>query len=99
MDCWKLTFARTDAWLDNQPAVRHLSDARLAQLLVDALYHFAGTQYDLLAFVVMPSHLHWVFQPTETWVNSLGLDGMSRTPRERIVHSRNRFTAVECNKL
>src|SRR5262249_11918847 len=68
----KLTFARTDQWLDMQPAARHLAEPTLAQIVVDALYVFAGQHYDLLAFVVMPSHIHWVFQPLESWVQALG---------------------------
>ncbi len=98
-DCWKRVFARAETWLDNQPAVRHLADPRLAQLVANALYFFAGQRYDLLAFVVMPSHLHWVFQPIEDWVNQVVLNDPERTPREQIVHSVNRFTARECNKL
>ena len=34
----------------------------LAKEVVDALYFFAG-QRRLLAYCVMPSHLHWVFTP------------------------------------
>jgi len=79
--------------------VRRLADPRLAQLVVDALYFFAGRRYDLLAFVVMPSHLHWVFQPLEAWVNGLGPQGEERPPRQQIIHSINRFAAGECNKL
>src|SRR5687767_11551378 len=58
----KLAFARMDGWLDERPGVRHLADARLAQVVVDGMYHFAGERYDLLAFVVMPSHVHWLYQ-------------------------------------
>jgi type I restriction enzyme R subunit len=99
INCWKLVFARTESWLDMQPAVHHLSDTRLAQLVVDAFYFFAGQRYDLLAFVVMPSHIHWVFQPLENWVSQLGPQIMVRSPRERIIHSINRHTAAECNQL
>ena len=98
-NCWKLVFARTESWLDMQPAVRHLSDTRLAQLVVDAFYFFADHRYKLLAFVVMPSHIHWVFQPMESWVSQLGPQITVRSPRERIIHSINRHTAAECNKL
>ncbi len=96
---WKLAFARTDGWLDNRPAARYLADPRLANVVVDAFYFFAGQRYDLLAFVVMPSHFHWVFRPLEAWVRGLRPGGRERTPRERIVHSINRYTARECNKL
>jgi type I restriction enzyme R subunit len=95
----KLAFARLDSWLDHHPAVRHLADTRLAQLVVDALYRFAGERYDLLAFVIMPSHIHWVFQPFPAWVETLEDTVPVRTPRQRIQHSVNRFTARECNVL
>jgi type I restriction enzyme R subunit len=95
----KLTFGRTDRWLDSDPAVRHLADRRLAQVVVDAMFHFAGERYDLLAYVVMPSHIHWVFQPTEAWVRTLGPTCESRTPRERIMHSLKTRTARACNHL
>jgi type I restriction enzyme R subunit len=106
---WKLDFARAEEWIDCKSLVRHFSDERLARIVVDAMYFFAGTRYELLAFVVMPSHLHWVFRPMRTWVESLNTDrqvgnlppqgGRLRTPRERIVQSLNRFTAGECNRL
>ncbi|MCI0380671.1 MAG: hypothetical protein L0215_24055 [Gemmataceae bacterium] len=64
-------FARMDSWLDHKSAVRHLADPRLARIVVDAMYWFAGHRYDLLAFVVIPSHIHWVFQPLAAWVATL----------------------------
>ncbi len=96
---WKLNFAHADQWLDRGEATRYLEDERLAQIVVDALYFFAGERYDLLGFVVMPSHLHWVFQPRERWVSSLKPSKRLRTPRERIVHSIDRYTAYQCNRL
>jgi putative transposase len=54
---------------------------------------------DLLAYVVMPSHFHWVFQPLEAWVRTLGPTANQRTPRERIMHGLKRYTAQECNGL
>jgi REP element-mobilizing transposase RayT len=35
-----------------------LRDPRLAGLVENALLHFDGTRYDLLAWVVMPNHVH-----------------------------------------
>jgi type I restriction enzyme R subunit len=102
----KLAFARMDSWLDNQPAVRHLEDPRLAKVVVDALYFFAGQRYDLLAFVVMPSHFHWVFQPLGHWVKGLEEEKgtletcpTERSPRQRIQHSVNRHAGFECNQF
>ena len=85
MQQWKRAFARTDAWLDHQPAVQHLRDPRLAQVVVDALYYFAGQRYDLLGFVVMPSHVHWVFQPLEAWIETLEGDIAIRKPSNILV--------------
>jgi type I restriction enzyme R subunit len=96
---WKRAFARTDLWLDRAEAVRFLENDELAQIVVDALYFFAGERYDLLGYVVMPSHVHWVFQPLEQWVNGLKPGKHVRTPRERIVHSIPRFTALRCNQV
>jgi type I restriction enzyme R subunit len=96
---WKRAFARTDLWLDRAEAVRFLESDALAQIVVDALYFFAGERYDLLGYVVMPNHVHWVFQPLEQWVNGLRPGKRLRTPRERIVHTVNRFTAFRCNQV
>jgi putative transposase len=95
----KLIFSRTDHWLDTEPAVRHLADPRLAKAIVDSLIHFAEERYDLMSFVVMPSHFHWVFRPREEWVQSLGAAAEIRRPRERIMHSVKTFTARSCNEL
>jgi putative transposase len=63
--CWKKTFARSDDWLDRQPAVRHFANPLLATIVVDACLFWAGRRYDLLAYAVMPSRLHWVFRPIQ----------------------------------
>ena len=78
--CGKLGFVRVETWLDGQPARRDLENPRLARIVVESLFHFAGERYDLLAYVVMPSHLHWLFQPRPQWVESLADDRC--TPRE-----------------
>jgi type I restriction enzyme R subunit len=96
---WKRIFTRTDSWLDRAEAVRFLENDELAHIVVDALYFFAGERYDLLGYVVMPNHLHWVFQPLEQWTNGLRPGKGLRTPRERVVHSINRFTSSRCNEV
>jgi len=95
---WKLGFGRTEQWLDENPAVRHLANPVLARIVVNSLLFFAGTRYEVFAFVVMPSHFHWVFRPLESWVQTLGTDTQKRTPRERIMHSIKRFTGRQCNE-
>ena len=96
-DKWKLEFARADDWLDHDPANRALEDERLARIVVDSMFHFAGVRYDLLAFVVMPSHIHWLFQPAQPWVATL--DKPIPTPRQRIMKSLKTWTSGRCNEL
>ncbi len=69
--CWKLNFARQDQWLDRSLGVRHFADPVAAKIVADSFYYFAGERYDLLAYVVMPSHVHWVFTPRDEWVKTL----------------------------
>jgi type I restriction enzyme R subunit len=97
IQCWKQVFVRLEHWLDEQPAIRHLEDPVLTKEVVESMVHFAGERYDLLAYVVMPSHLHWLFRPLDSWVETFA--GDPRTPRQRIVYSMNRFTATKCNRL
>ena len=94
---WKLSFARAEQWLDREPAVRHLENPQLARVVVDAMKYFAGTRYRLIAYAVMPSHFHWVFQPLPTWIETI--NSSPRSPRSWIVHSINRHTALRCNEL
>ncbi len=85
--------------MDCKPAVRYFDDERLAAEVVRSLKHFDGERYDLIAWAVMPSHLHWVFRPRDTWVRSLGIAVDIRSPRQRIQHSINLHTALECNRM
>ena len=41
------------------------ADERIARLVIDALFHHDGNLYTLLAFVVMPNHVHVVLTPLE----------------------------------
>jgi putative transposase len=94
----KLVFARFDRWIDAQPAIRWLENPDAAAIVRDALYFFAGDRHDLLAYVVMPSHFHWVFHPRREWYEGAAWrTGMS--PREHIMKSIKGFTARQCNKL
>jgi putative transposase len=93
----KMVFARTDRWLDSDPAVRWFDNPDLAKVAVESLYHFADQRYDLLGFCVMPSHIHWVFRPRTEWAAPLLAEG--RSPREAICKSRNQHIALECNRL
>ncbi|MEM6779461.1 MAG: hypothetical protein AAF670_17540 [Planctomycetota bacterium] len=95
----KLVFKRTDELLDHRSPVTHLADDRLAEIVQNAFLHFSGARYKLLAFVVMPSHHHWLFLPDPAWAMSLvDRPGAPRTPREAISHSIQSYTATQCNR-
>ena len=99
----KWMFAFIDELLDGQSPARHLADPRLAEIVQNALLHFAGERYQLLAFVVMPSHHHWLFLPLETWIAQHLREqrdkNARRTPRESISHSIQSYTANQCNRV
>jgi len=44
---------------------RPLADPAIAKMMVKALKHFDGTRYDLLAWSVMPNHVHALLTPRE----------------------------------
>jgi REP element-mobilizing transposase RayT len=44
-----------------------LRDDRVAKLVQDAFLHFEGQRYALRAWVVMPNHVHVIFQPWKDW--------------------------------
>ncbi|MFM8735678.1 MAG: transposase [Pirellulales bacterium] len=90
--CATAAFTATDRVLDCSPAVRWLEDRRLAALVQESLLHRHGTSYELLAYVVMPSHCHAVFTP-------LADESGGRPAREAILHSLKRHTASRCNRL
>lgn len=63
-----------------------LRNPEIAQIVQDALLHFDGERYRLLAWTVMPNHVHALIEIR---------DGV---PLGDVVHSWKSFTAKECNK-
>ena len=51
----------------------------------------------MLAFVVMPSHFHWVFRPLESWVKEIEADVGERSRARGSCTASRRFTGRECN--
>ena len=64
-----------------------LKDGRVAQVVQDALLHFDGERYRLLAWVIMPNHVHAVIET---------LPGF---PLDGVIHSWKSFTAKRANRL
>jgi len=51
---------RVENWLDQGHGSCILRDGRIAQLVRDAMMHFDSERYDLLAWCIMPNHVHAV---------------------------------------
>ncbi len=98
---------RHEEWeraLDLRPIVKWLERADLAKLVAEAILHGNGSEHRLLAYVVMPSHMHIVFQPAEpvhtpTFKPADSSARRARTPRQRIMHSIRSFSGRACNRL
>lgn len=65
----------------------HLRNARLAQTVEASLQHFDGIKYRLLAWVVMPNHVHVL------------IETVSGFPLPMIIQGWKSFTAKEGNRL
>lgn len=78
---------RIQEYLDGGAGTCILRDERTAIIVRDALTHFDGERYDLLAWCIMPNHVHVVFTP--------------HTPHDvsSITHSWKSFTATMINRL
>ena len=63
-----------------------LRDKEIAKIVVDAWTFFDGKRYDLVAYVVMPNHVHVLIKTYEGF------------PLSKVIHSWKSFTAHEINK-
>lgn len=64
-----------------------LQDPKAAAIVQENLLHFHGTRYDLLAWSIMPNHVHTVIELAQQW------------PLDKVVHSWKSFTSNAINKL
>jgi REP element-mobilizing transposase RayT len=71
--------------LDDSHGSCFMRDERVAQIVADALKHFDGTRYELLAWCVMPNHVHVVL----TLQDKL----------DRVIHSWKSFTSKAANRV
>ncbi len=72
-------------WLDQGHGACHLRDPRIAEMVENALLHFDGERYRLLAWCIMPNHVHVLVECWEHW------------PLASLLHSWQSFTAKEAN--
>lgn len=77
---------KLEEYLDRGIGGCHLRDPRTAKLTEDALLHFHGQRYELLAWCVMPNHVHALVQ---IW----------QTPLWKIVQSWKHYIQTRANRL
>lgn len=77
---------RIEAWLDAGHGECLLGQAVIAELTENALLHFDGSRYRLLAWCVMPNHVHVLVETMEGW------------PLGELLHSWKSFTAKAINR-
>jgi REP element-mobilizing transposase RayT len=65
----------------------YLKQPQIATLVENAFLYFDGRRYRLYAWVIMPNHVHTLFQPFEGY--TLG----------RIIHSWKSYTASRANDI
>jgi len=77
---------KLEDFLDQGAGACVLGHPRIAEIAASALRKFDGTRYRMLAWCVMPNHVHVVFQPSK----EDDLPG--------ILHAWKSFTGVEINR-
>jgi valyl-tRNA synthetase len=87
IDLDHLYSTRIETFLDSGQGDCHLAKPEIASVVQDALWHFDNQRYDLIAWCIMPNHVHVIVRPLE------GYD------LPDILHSWKSFTAKQANKL
>lgn len=59
--------SNVDVELDESGGACHLAQPEVAEMVSDSLEYFDGDRYTLYGWVIMPNHVHVVFQRTAEW--------------------------------
>jgi REP element-mobilizing transposase RayT len=78
---------RAERCLDRGLGRCHMQDPRVARIVADAIRQFHGQRYRLLAWCVMPNHVHVLFSP------------LQEHALETILHSWKSYSANQANRL
>jgi putative DNA methylase len=79
--------AKVEAYLNAGHGACHLREAPIGELVEQALLRFEGERYRLIAWVVMPNHVHALMETFEGY------------PLPGILHTWKSFTASAANAL
>ncbi len=105
----KLFFAEYDRHLDHSCSINWLTTPSVAAMIRGNLYHHNGNMYYLLAYCIMPNHVHVLLQPTTLALTHSSPTEMeahepdekpdSGSPLSSIMHSLKSYTAHRANEL
>ncbi|MEI8292775.1 MAG: transposase [bacterium] len=56
---------RMEQWLDAGHGACILGQAEFSEIVEKTLRHFDGVKFDLIAYVIMPNHIHLIVKPTK----------------------------------
>ena len=79
--------ARVEAYLNAGYGACTLRDPHVARLVEEALLYFDGQRYRLIAWVIMPNHVHTLIETIEGY------------PLRSITHSWKSYTAKQANQI
>ena len=86
-------FGKWDKVLDiSDTGIKHLANAQIAKLIMESLHFRDGKVYELIAYCIMPNHIHIVFMPLEESKDKY-------YSLSKIMHSFKRHTAHEANLI
>jgi putative transposase len=85
-------FGKWDEALNLGTGKKYLSNLDVANMVAESLHYRDGKVYDLIAFSIMPNHVHLVITPIET------LEGKVYS-LSTIMHSLKRHTARQANLI
>jgi putative transposase len=101
----KQFFAKYDEYLDNHTSIDWLARPKVAAVIRANLYHHNNTKYHLLAYCIMPNHVHVLLQPIDTGqapapapTEDIGETADARGPLAGIMHSLKSYTANEATR-
>jgi REP element-mobilizing transposase RayT len=86
-DISRETMILIEKYLDAGYGECFLKKTEVAEIVKDSLQKFDGERYKLLAWVIMPNHIHLLLKPLNDW------------RLEKIFHSFKSFTALESNRI
>jgi len=80
-------FILAEKYLDRGCGECYLKRKKVAEIVKNSLLKYHNERYKLIAWVIMPNHIHLLFRPINDWSLS------------RILQSFKSFTALEANKI